>query len=188
MTFGELIRLDIISVLQIAALSMLLGYMLTVLPGVSKGPGNAYDRSRKSRRNADEGERPGALLLILVLVGSLTFARDVIVGSTPFGSTRIGGTFEKGEYTEEYYVLAFPEGSRDLNYKVKAEIQASIRYEGFELVRVYRIMKIAWPQGGTTTFEKEGARGYSLEPEKLVAVSDDDGKVWEIQLTEEKAD
>ncbi len=161
--------MDIINMLQVAAFSILLGYVLATIP-------NTSDRN------------PRILLMVLVVIVSLVFVRDVIVGSTPFGSTTIGGVLEKRDYVEQYYVFAFPESSGAMSYKVKAEIHSYREYDGLDLNRVYEINRLFLPDGGTVTFRATLRSGYSLEPGRMVPVKDDAGRAWRIQLTEEKAE
>lgn len=179
--------MDIIEVLQIAAFSILLGYMLAFMPEIRKeafGAGSL--ESWHHRRASDDSVRAGTVLAILVLIVSLIFVRDVIVGSTPFGTEAIGSVLEKREYTAEYYVLAFPDQSASLNYRVAAEIHATMRRDGMESERVYELNRFIWPQNGSIYFIHAAGSGYSLELERAVAVTDDDGRKWHIQLTHEK--
>ncbi len=177
--------MDILEILKIAALSMLMGYVLAMF--------NAPDMDRDAlieryfrNRNASKKIKPNYVLIILVTVGSLSFVRDVIVGSTPYGSTTIGGVLEKGQYTEEYYVFAFPDKSESLNYKVKAQIHSQRKYDGLESKRTYEVEKIHLPQGDYATFGNAAGTGYSLALDREVALHDDNGRQWVIRLTSEK--
>lgn len=178
--------MNIIAMLNVAVLCILLGYMLAIFPE----PSGDTDRKNlwgRVKQRGPKKERSPRVLAILVLIVSLIFVRDVIVGSTPFGSTTIGGFLEKRDYTETYYVFAFPEGSGAMNYRVKAEIHSYTRYRGIGSLRVYALERIHMPDGGTVTFLEQAGSGHSLEPYRMVSVTDDDGRKWRIELTEEKA-
>lgn len=180
--------MDVINMLQVAAFSILLGYVLATLPNTSGiSVRRAHGRSA-DWRGAEADRNPGILLMVLVVIVSLVFVRDVIVGSTPFGSTTIGGVMEKRDYVEEYYVFAFPDSSGAMSYKVKAEIHSYRKYDGLDLNRVYEINRIFLPDGRAVTFNGTVRSGYSLDPGRMVPVKDDAGRVWRIQLTEEKVE
>lgn len=109
-----------------------------------------------------------------------------MVGCTPLGTTTIDGALEKGEYSEDYYVFAFPDDSDALNYRVKARIHSYTKLESMELIRRYEVERIELPEGIHATFESHMGSGYSLEPDRKVMVRDDNGRRWGIQLTRDK--
>ncbi len=178
--------MNIIVMLNVAVLCILLGYMLATVP---ESPENTDRKTLWGRikRPGAKKEKSPRVLAVLVLIVSLIFVRDVIVGSTPFGSTTMGGFLEKGNYRETYYVFAFPEGSEAMNYRVKAEIHSYTRYRGIGPNRVYQLDRIRMPDGGTVTFMEQAGSTYTLKPYELVTVTDDDGRKWRIQLTKDKA-
>lgn len=179
--------MDAVDIMRIAGFALLMGYILGVDPEYAPGGlGGGYQPGGPTQREKDNGKRLSRVLVILVLVGSLGFVRDVIVGSTPFGTETIGGVLEKGSYEAPYYILAFPEAGGALNYKVGAEIHSELKYDGFQSRRMYEVESFQWPQGGTVTFNKLSSSGYSLEPDRIIVIRDDDGKAWGIQLTREK--
>lgn len=98
---------------------------------------------------------------------------------TKFGSTNIGGLFERLNYTENYYVNLFPENAKSKNYKVEAEIEKT---DG-----EYYLIEAHFPNGGYLTFYDS----LYWEPLKLngkVYLIDDSGKGWNVELTSQKCD
>lgn len=176
--------MDIIEMMQVLALSALFGYVLAAM----SGGGSVESSYGRAPRTSDTQKRikPGHLLLILVVVGSLSFVRDVIVGSTPFGTTVIDSVLEKREYSEEYYVFAFPDDEKITSYRVKARIHSYSKLENMERIRRYEVERIDLPDGVVATFELRKGSGYSLEVDRIITVRDDNGKQWGIQLTRDK--
>lgn len=176
--------MDGIEIMQVVAISILFGYVFATLSGADK---ESLSYSRYMRPSGTENKmKPTYLILLLVVVGSITFARDVIVGCTPFGTTTIGGALEKGEYSEDYYVYAFDGDSESLNYWAKARIHSYFKREGMERMRRYEVVRIQLLDGVYATFNAQAGSGYSLEPDQRIMVRDDNGKLWKIRLTREK--
>lgn len=177
--------MDGIEIMQLMAFSVLFGYVFAML---CETDAESPLYSRYARPVGMQKKiKPTYLILLLVVVGSITFARDVIVGCTPFGTTTIGGTLEKGDYVEDYYVFAFEGASESLNYRVKARIHSYSKLEGMEMLRRYEVERIQLLDGTYATFDAKARSGYSLEPDRRIMVRDDNGKSWGIQLTREKA-
>lgn len=179
--------MSITSLLQVAVFCILLGYMLGMIPELPKDKVRKYFGGTGDSNNTGDDRNPRMLLIVLVSIIALIFARDVLIGTTPLGNTAIGGFFEKREYVEEYYVFAFPERTGAMSYKVKAEIRAYAVNRGFGLSRMYEVNRIFMPDGGTVSFTEKTGSGYSLRPDRMIAITDDNGRHWRIQLTREKA-
>ncbi len=176
--------MDIIEIMQLVALSALFGYVLAGISGAVPEEA-AYGRASRTP-GMQKRIKPGHLLLILVAVGSLGFVRDVIVGSTPFGTTVIDGVLEKREYSEEYYVFVFPDDDKVMSYRVKARIHSYSKLENMERIRRYEVERIDLPDGAVATFEWLKGSGYSLQTDRTVVVRDDNGKPWGILLTRDR--
>lgn len=172
-----------VNLIELMAFSLLMGYALAFVPGLLR---DIYGR-KKALPKTESGEDPRAILMILVLVVVVIFVRDVIVGSTPFGTETLGGFLEKREYTADYYVLAFPQGSESLNYRVVARLHAYRSQEVFGSIRKYEVLSFQGHDGARVTFSQQAGTGYSLVLNQRVPLVDDDGRRWAIQLTAEKA-
>lgn len=108
-----------------------------------------------------------------------------IIPKTQLGSTQIDSLFEKLEYTEKYYVLMYPGGAKDKNYKIEADITSTIvEYEsGSE--RKYYIERAYFSNGGYITFYNN-MDWKNLKVGERVSILDDKDKYWDIELTKDR--
>lgn len=137
-------------------------------------------------RNASKKIKPNYVLIILVTVGSLSFVEGCHCWEFSLWKHDHRRCARKGQYTEEYYVFAFPDKSESLNYKVKTKFILERKYDGLESKRTYEVEKIHLPQGDYATFGNAAGTGYSLALDREVALHDDNGRQWVIRLTSEK--
>lgn len=123
--------------------------------------------------------------MIAIISISLLCFIITIIPKTPLGSTQIDSLFEKSEYTEKYYVLMYPGGAKDKNYKVEADITSTIvGYEsGSE--RKYYIEKAYFSNGGYITFYNN-MDWNDLKVGEKVSILDDKDKYWDIELTKDR--
>jgi hypothetical protein len=109
-----------------------------------------------------------------------------IILYSPLASEKIGGIFEKSEYTTNYYINLFPENSETKNYLVKAQIHVfTEEYDENTSERVYRLQEAYFPNGGKITFYDYGD-SESLSLNEKVYLKDDSGRYWDIVLTPQK--
>lgn len=112
-----------------------------------------------------------------------------------YGDEIIGSYFEKSEYNTQYYVNVFPDDEGSKNYRLPAEIHVYSETEegetsedrfGQEHTETYTtkyiiIEKAFWPNGGYLDFDD-----CQLEIGDKVLCSDQEGRDWYIELTNEK--
>lgn len=179
--------MDPIELLQVIGLSMLFGYMMAGPPAISGGDFKRLFHKRGDRSNLGKPLGPVVLVTFLLAIGLLSFGRDLLIGITPLGTETMGGAFEKRDYTAAYYILLFPEGSKDQNYRVPAAIRSQLSREAMMLVRQYKVLSARLPGGGVLHFEvPEGGAG-SLRTDRTVTVRDREGRPWGVMLTKQKA-
>lgn len=112
-----------------------------------------------------------------------------------YGDEIIGSYFEKSQYKTKYYVNVFPDDNESKNYRLQADIHVYSDTEegetsedrfGQEHTETYTtkyiiLEKVFWPNGGYLDFDD-----CQLEIGDKVYCSDQDGRYWYIELTNEK--
>jgi len=112
-----------------------------------------------------------------------------------YGDEILGSYFEKPEYKTQYYVNVFPDDKGIKNYRLQAFIHVYSETEegetsedrfGQELTESYTtkyiiVDKVFWPNGGYLDFDD-----CQLEIGDKVLCSDQEGRDWYIELTNEK--
>lgn len=112
-----------------------------------------------------------------------------------YGDEILGSYFEKSEYKTQYYVNVFPDDEGSKNYRLPADIHVYTETEegetsedrfGQEHTETYTtkyiiIDKVFWPNGGYLDFDD-----CQLEMGDKVLCSDQEGRDWYIELTNEK--
>lgn len=139
----------------------------------------------------------------LIMFYFLIFGLSFLFYST-YSNTQIGSLFEGSDYQEKYWVNLFQNTENAKNYRVIADITATLsctegepidydpfgeRGESSKCDRVYIINKAYFNNGGFITFESENDNAdYSLKLNKKIFITDDNGKEWYVELTNIKAD
>jgi hypothetical protein len=112
-----------------------------------------------------------------------------------YGDEILGSYFEKSEYKTQYYVNVFPDDEDSKNYRLPADIHVYSETEegetsedrfGQEHTETYTnkyiiLDKAFWPNGGYLDFHD-----CQVEIGDKVLCSDQDGRNWYIELTNEK--
>lgn len=112
-----------------------------------------------------------------------------------YGDEILGSYFEKSEYKTQYYVNVFPDDEGSKNYRLPADIHVYSETEegetsedrfGQEHTESYTtkyiiVDKVFWPNGGYLDFDD-----CQLEIGDKVLCSDQEGRDWYIELTNEK--
>ncbi len=112
-----------------------------------------------------------------------------------YGNEIIGSYFEKSEYKTQYYVNVFPDDEESKNCRLPATIHVYSETEegepsedsmGIEHTKTYitkyiTVDQVFWPNGGYLHFDD-----CQLELGDKVLCSDQEGRSWYIELTNEK--
>lgn len=124
------------------------------------------------------GRRGSYILILLMVIGIIN-----IGGRYIYPSTQIGSLFEKKEYEEAYYVFLYPEDSKSMNYKLKADVWAHIEsLDGYDGYRTYSLLGVYLDNGKRISFD-----GEEVFPSERTLVVDESGRYWYVELTTEKA-
>lgn len=129
------------------------------------------------------------VIYLLFICGKNTYIRN-------YGDEIIGSYFEKTEYRTQYYINAFSDDKSSKNYRLPATIHVYSETEeedeigeGFfvqDFSRSYTskyiiLETIYWPNGGSLDFDE-----CRLKIGEKVSCTDDVGKEWYIELTDQK--
>lgn len=119
-------------------------------------------------------------LLFILIFGFMTM-------KTYWGSDTIGTVFSRSDFKTSYYVNVSEEITHAKNYRLKADI--TVFSEGNQFSIGYIILdKIYFPNGGYITFKNTDYHVTTLETNAIILFTDDKGKEWNIELTNEKVE
>jgi len=135
-----------------------------------------------SKGRIHEANNPKILFFALLMTVTVSFLTN------QFGRKVPGSWLERSEYSAEMYVNLFPHGNTPTNYRLPALIESKKRESTVEDQtfdeRVYCIKQARFPGGGYISFGNKGEQ--LVFPGKKASVTDDSGKVWNVELTAEE--
>lgn len=137
---------------------------------------NDFSEKEKQHKTTTYGLVAWQVIFIMVFVVGAYDSYHFEYGT----NHNIGSIYEATDYTQNFYVLMFPDKDSVKNYKVPAQIYSTMGDTG----RVYHIECAYMPNGGVIKFDEY----QYLIPNKLKAVDDVNEDSWRIELIDEKAE